>query len=110
MHNRATSKKSYQYAALCGLAMGMALGTSIAIIQRMAMHHRMPNLKAWQKALIAKHGEVQGASLAARIQARYDMQMPSQPFAGSVRKCWDAAMTAVTFDGAEVNRSRQPQD
>jgi L-2-amino-thiazoline-4-carboxylic acid hydrolase-like protein len=79
MHNSATSKKSYQYAALCGLAMGTAIGTSIAIIQRMAMHHRMPNLKAWQKALIAKHGEVQGAILAARIQARYEALYHERP-------------------------------
>ena len=79
MHNRATSKKSYQYAAFCGLAMGTAIGTSIALIQRMAMHHRMPNLKAWQKALIAKHGEVQGAILAARIQARYEALYNERP-------------------------------
>ncbi len=66
MRNRPTKKNSYRYAALCGLAMGTAIGTSLAITQRMTGHHRMPNLKTWRRALIAKHGEVQGAFLAAR--------------------------------------------
>jgi hypothetical protein len=78
MRNRPT-KKSYKYAALCGLAMGTAIGTSIAITQRMTGHHRMPNLKTWRRALIAKHGEVQGAFLAARIQSRYEALYNERP-------------------------------
>src|ERR1051326_5530126 len=72
MHTRLTDNKRYRYAVLCGLAMGTAIGTSIAITQRMTRHPRMPNLKTWQRALIEKHGEVQGAILAARAQARYE--------------------------------------
>ncbi len=79
MRNRPTNKKRYGYAALCGLAMGTAIGTSIAITQRMARHHRMPNLKTWQRALIEKHGEVQGAILAARAQARYEALYNERP-------------------------------
>ena len=79
MHNRATSKKSYHYATLCGLAMGTAIGTSIAIIQRMAMHHRMPNLKIWRRVLIEQHGEVLGVLLAARVQARYEALYNERP-------------------------------
>ena len=79
MRNRPTNKKSYRYAVLCGLAMGSAIGTSIALTQRMARHHRMPNLKIWQRALIEKHGEVQGAILAARTQARYEALYNERP-------------------------------
>ncbi len=79
MRNRQTNKNRYGYAALCGLAMGTAIGTSVAITQRMARHHRMPNLKTWQRALIAKHGEVQGAILAARAQARYEVLYNERP-------------------------------
>ncbi|HEX9133697.1 MAG TPA: L-2-amino-thiazoline-4-carboxylic acid hydrolase [Ktedonobacteraceae bacterium] len=79
MRNRPTNKKRNRYAALCGLAMGTAIGTSIAITQRMARHHRMPNLKTWRRALIEKHGEVQGAILAARAQARYEALYNERP-------------------------------
>ena len=79
MRNRPTNKNSYRYAALCGLAMGTAIGTSLAITQRMARHHRMPNLKTWRRALIEKHGEVQGAILAARVQARYEALYNERP-------------------------------
>jgi hypothetical protein len=79
MRNRPTNKNRYRYAALCGLAMGMAIGTSLAITQRMTGHHRMPNLKTWRRALIAKHGEVQGAFLAARVQARYETLYNERP-------------------------------
>lgn len=79
MRNKQTNKNRYRYAALCGFAMGTALGTSIAITRRMASHHQMPNLKTWQRALIAKHGEVQGAMLAARAQARYDALYNERP-------------------------------
>ncbi len=79
MRNRPTNKNRYRYAAFCGLAMGTAIGTSIAITQRMARHHWMPNLKTWRRALIAKHGEVQGAILAARAQARYEALYNERP-------------------------------
>lgn len=79
MRTRTTSKNRYRYAALCGFAMGTAIGTSIALTQRMAKHHRMPNLKTWQRALIEKHGEVQGAILAARAQARYEELYHERP-------------------------------
>jgi len=79
MHTRPTFKKRSQYAALCTFVMGTAVGASIALIQRMAGRHQMPNLKVWQKALIAKHGEVQGAILAARIQARYEALYNERP-------------------------------
>jgi hypothetical protein len=39
----------------------------------------MPNLKTWQRALIEKHGEVKGAILAARIQARYQALYDERP-------------------------------
>jgi L-2-amino-thiazoline-4-carboxylic acid hydrolase len=79
MRNRPTSKNRYRYAALCGLAMGTAVGTSIAITQRMARHHRMPNLNVWQRALIEKHGEVKGAILTARVQTRYEALYNERP-------------------------------
>src|SRR5512135_1916497 len=79
MFNRPTNTNSYRYAALCGLAMGTAIGTSIALTQRMARHHQMPNLKTWRRALIEKHGEVQGAILAARTQARYKALYDERP-------------------------------
>ena len=79
MRNRPTSKNSYRYAALCGLAMGTAIGTSIALTRRMARHHQMPNLKIWRRALTEKHGEVQGAILAARVQTRYEALYNERP-------------------------------
>ena len=79
MRKRQTNINYYGYAALCGLVMGTAIGTSIAIKQQMARHHRMPNLNVWQRALIEKHGEVQGAILAARAQARYDALYNERP-------------------------------
>lgn len=79
MFNRPTNTNRYRYAALCGLAMGTAIGTSIAITQRMARHHQMPNLKTWRRALIEKHGEVQGAILAARAQVRYEALYNERP-------------------------------
>jgi hypothetical protein len=79
MRNRPTSNNRYKYAILCGLAMGTAIGTSNALTQRMAKHHRMPNLKTWQRDLIEKHGEVQGAILAARAQARYEELYNERP-------------------------------
>lgn len=39
----------------------------------------MPNLKTWQQALREKRGEVQGAMLAARIQAGYDVLYNERP-------------------------------
>jgi hypothetical protein len=39
----------------------------------------MPNLKTWQRALIEKHGEIQGAFLAARIQTRYQALYDERP-------------------------------
>ncbi len=59
--------------------MGTAIGTSIAITQRMARHHRLPNLNVWQRALTEKHGEVQGAILAARAQTRYEALYNERP-------------------------------
>jgi L-2-amino-thiazoline-4-carboxylic acid hydrolase len=79
MRSRSIPKNRYRYAALCGLAMGTAIGTSIAITRRMARHHRMPNLNVWQRALIEKHGEVQGAILAARAQVRYEALYNERP-------------------------------
>ena len=79
MSNRPASNKRYRYAALCGFALGTAIGTSIAITQRVARHHRMPNLKTWQRALVEKHSEVQGAILAARVQARYEELYNERP-------------------------------
>jgi L-2-amino-thiazoline-4-carboxylic acid hydrolase len=79
MRIRPTNNNRYRYAALCGLAMGTAIGTSIALNQRMIRHHRMPNLKTWQRALIEQHGEVQGAILAARAQARYEALYHERP-------------------------------
>lgn len=79
MRKRQTTINKYGYAALCGLTMGTAIGTSIAIKQQMARHHRMPNLNVWQRALIEKHGEVQGAILAAHAQARYDALYNERP-------------------------------
>lgn len=79
MCNRQTNINRYGYAALCGLAMGTAIGTSIAITQQMARHHRMPNLNVWQRALIEKHGEVQGAILAARVQTHYEVLYNERP-------------------------------
>ena len=79
MPNRPASSKRYRYAALCGFATGTAIGTSIAMSRRMAGHRRMPNLATWQRALIEKHGEVQGAILAARIQARYEELYHERP-------------------------------
>jgi L-2-amino-thiazoline-4-carboxylic acid hydrolase-like protein len=77
MRNRPIPKN--RYAALCGLAMGTAIGTSIAITQRMSRQHQMPNLKTWQRALIEKHGEVKGAILAARVQTRYEALYNERP-------------------------------
>jgi hypothetical protein len=79
MRNQPSKIKSYSYAALCGVAMGTAIGTSIAITQRMARQHQMPNLKTWRQALIEKHGEVQGSILAARTQARYEALYNERP-------------------------------
>jgi hypothetical protein len=79
MRNRTTNNNSYRYAAFCGLAMGTAIGTSIALTQRMARHHQMPNSKTWQRALSEKHGEVHGAILAAHIQARYEALYNERP-------------------------------
>ncbi len=79
MRKRQTNINKYGYAALCGLAMGTAIGTSIAITRRMARHHQMPNLNVWQRALIEKHGEVQGAILAARMQTRYEALYNERP-------------------------------
>lgn len=73
MPNRPANNQRCRYAALCGFAMGTAIGTSIA------MSRRMPNLKTWQRALIEKHGEVQGAILAARVQARYEELYHERP-------------------------------
>src|SRR5215467_7701804 len=79
MRTRPTNKNRYKYAVVCGLAMGTAIGTSIALTQRMARHHQMPNLTVWQQALIETHGEVQGAMLEARIQARYEVLFNERP-------------------------------
>ena len=79
MRNRPTNTKSYRHAVLIGLTIGTAIGTSIILTKRMARHHRMPNLKTWQRALIEKHGEVKGAILAARIQARYQALYDERP-------------------------------
>src|SRR5512135_3102877 len=79
MRNRRTNKYSFRHAALFGLTMGTAIGTSIALTQRMARHHRMPNLKTWQRALIEKHGEVQGAIHASRVQASYEALYDERP-------------------------------
>jgi hypothetical protein len=59
--------------------MGTAIGTSIALAQRTAKHLRILNLKDWQRALIKKHGEVQGAILAARMQKRYKALYDERP-------------------------------
>lgn len=47
MRTRPTKNNRYRYAILCGLALGTAIGTSIAINQRMTRHPRMSNLKIW---------------------------------------------------------------
>jgi hypothetical protein len=59
--------------------MGATIGTVIVLTQRMVMRHRMPNLITWQRALIEKHGEVQGAILAARVKARYKALYDERP-------------------------------
>ena len=79
MRNRPTNNKSYRDAALLGLTVGSAIGTSIALTQRMARRPRMPNLKTWQRALSEKHGEVRGTILAARVQARYQALYDERP-------------------------------
>jgi hypothetical protein len=79
MRTGATHTNNYRDAALFGLTIGTAIGTSIALTQRMVGQHRMPNLKTWQKALIEKHGEIQGAFLAARTQARYEAFYNERP-------------------------------
>ena len=79
MRNGSTDNNSYKGAILCGLTLGTAIGMSIALTQRMAGHRRMPNLKTWQRALIEKHGEVQGAIIAARAQARYEELYHERP-------------------------------
>ncbi len=79
MRNSRTNKNSYRDAVLFGLTMGTTIGTSIVLTRQMMMRHRMPNLKVWQRALIEKHGEVQGAILAARIQARYQALYDERP-------------------------------
>lgn len=79
MPNRPTNNSRYRYAILCGLALGTAIGTSIAFSQRIARGHQMPNLKVWQRALIEKQGEFRGAFLAARIQARYEALYHERP-------------------------------
>ena len=77
MRNRRTN--SLRDAALFGITMGATIGTVIVLTQRMVMRHRMPNLITWQRALIEKHGEVQGAILAARVQARYQALYDERP-------------------------------
>ncbi len=47
MRNRPTNKNRYRYAALCGLAMGTAIGTSIAITQRMEQHLTERGILLW---------------------------------------------------------------
>ncbi len=79
MHSRPSGINRYRYAALCGLAIGTAIGTGIAITQRLARHSMMPNLKIWRRALIEKYGEVQGTLLTARVQARYEMLYKERP-------------------------------
>jgi len=79
MCNSTTSNNGYRYAAFYGLAIGTAIGTSIVLTQQIMMRNRMPNLKVWQRALIEKHGEVQGAILAARTQARYQALYNERP-------------------------------
>ncbi len=79
MCNRRTNINSYRDAALFGLTIGTAIGTGIVLTQQMVGQHRMPNLKAWQKALIEKHGEIQGAFLAAQTQARYKALYDERP-------------------------------
>jgi hypothetical protein len=79
MCNSTTSNNGYRYAAFYGLAIGTAIGTSIVLTQQIMMRNRMPNLKVWQRALIEKHGEVQGAILAARTQARYQALFDERP-------------------------------
>lgn len=79
MCNSTTSNNGYRYAAFYGLAIGTAIGTSIVLTQQIMMRNRMPNLKVWQRALIEKHGEVQGALLAARTQARYQALYDERP-------------------------------
>jgi hypothetical protein len=61
MRNRPSGKRSYRFVALCTFTMGTAIGMSIALIQRVAGRHHMPNLKAWQMVLIARYGEVSGS-------------------------------------------------
>ncbi len=79
MRNRPTNKNSYRQAVLFGLTIGTAIGTSIALTQRITRHVRMPNQEVWQRALIEKHGEVQGAILAARTRARYQALYDERP-------------------------------
>ncbi len=78
MRNRRTN--NYREVILFGLTLGTAVGTGIVLTQRMVGQHRMPHLKAWQKALIEKHGEIQGAFLAAQTKARYKALYDGRPY------------------------------
>ncbi len=79
MRNRLANNNSCRDAILFGLTIGTAVGTGIVLTQRKLMHHRMPNLKTWQQALIEKHGEVQGAFLAARTRTRSQALYDERP-------------------------------
>lgn len=60
-----------------GLLAG-ALGGAV-LVKVLSATPRMPNIGPWQQALIEQRGEVEGAMLAARVQARYDELYTQRP-------------------------------
>ena len=60
-----------------GLAAGGLLGYAVG--RRSATPQSMPHLSAWQQALAEQHGEFKAATLAGRVQARYDELHASRP-------------------------------
>jgi hypothetical protein len=66
-----------RFAGLAGsLAVGAALGRRTGMPRRM---RRMPHLRTFRAGLVRTHGTVEGALLAARVQARYDVLYATRP-------------------------------
>jgi hypothetical protein len=63
-----------RFAAFAG---GLAVGATLG--RRMATPRRMPHLRTFHAGLVRTHGTVEGAILAARVQARYDMLYATRP-------------------------------
>jgi L-2-amino-thiazoline-4-carboxylic acid hydrolase-like protein len=67
-------KRLSRFAAFAGgVAAGAALG------RRTRTPRRMPHLRTFRAGLVRTHGAVEGAILAARVQARYDMLYATRP-------------------------------